>query len=281
MSVAAIEAFLRPGTLDEALEALGDGAVAVAGGVDVMLHGPPEARVLVDLTGLPLSYIRERDGFAVGATTTLTEMLEHPGLREHLDGVVAGMLRHVGSPLLRNVATIGGHLARTRISDVVPLFVALDATITVYDGADRPMLLSDFYAHRVHDEPMLITEVAIPEAGDDTAAAFLKFSRTFFDIALLNCACSVRLGDDGNVSAGHVVVGETPAIGATVAPAEEALIGGSLEDEAIDRVAAVAAEAIPAATDSRAGADYRRALCRAGVARCLREVRGRFRERGR
>ena len=279
MSVTGIETYLRPQTLDEALTALGEGAVALAGGTNIMLNSRPGTTTLVDLTGLPLAYVRDEDGFTIGATTTLTAMLEHPGLATHLDGAVAGMLRHVGSPLLRNVATIGGHLARGRISDVIPLFLALDATITVYDGAERSMSLADFFAGRVNEQQMLITEVGLPAARRDTAAAFHKFSRTFFDLALLNCACSVRLGNDGMVIAGRVVVGETPAVGAHVEPAAAALPGTRLDDEDIAGIAEIAAAAIPAGTDTRASADYRRALCRAAVSRCLEEIRGRFEER--
>jgi len=276
MSVTGVETYLRPQTLHEALAALGEDAVAVAGGTNVMLNRRPGTTTLVDLTGLPLAYIHHEDGFAVGATTTLTAMLEHPGLAAHVDGAVARMLRHVGSPLLRNVATIGGHLARGRISDVIPLFLAFDATITVYDGDERSMSLADFYSNRVHEQRMLITEVGLPAVGRDTAAAFHKFSRTFFDLALLNCACSVRLSDDGTVIAGRVVVGETPAVGAHVEPAAAALPGTRLDDEENAGIADIAAAAIPAGTDSRASADYRRALCRAAVIRCLEEIRGRL-----
>jgi CO/xanthine dehydrogenase FAD-binding subunit len=279
MSVTGIETYLRPQTLDEALAALGEGAVAVAGGTNVMLHQKPGVTTLVDLTGLPLAYIRDEDGFAVGANTTLTAMLEHPGLAAHLDGVVAQMLRHVGSPLLRNVATIGGHLARGRISDVIPLFLALDATITVFNGGERSMLLADFYADAVHEEQMLITEVVLPPSGPDTAAGFWKFSRTFFDLALLNCAAWVRRDENGRTVEARLAVGETPAVGARVGPAEEALSGTQLTDEEIATVAAVAATGIPAGNDTRASADYRRALCRSGVARCLEDVRSRFEER--
>lgn len=279
MSVTGIETYLRPETLDEALAALGEGAVAVAGGTNVMLHPRPGITTLVDLTGLPLAYVRDEDGFAIGATTTLTAMLEHPGLAAHYDGAVARMLRHVGSPLLRNVATIGGHLARGRISDVIPLFLALDATITVFDGGERSMPLADFYADRVNREHMLITEIGLPPADPHAAAAFWKFSRTFFDLALLNCAAWVRRDDAGSVAEVRIAVGETPALGARVPAAEAALIATGLDDAGIAAVAEAAAATIPAGDDTRASADYRRALCRSGIARCLEEVRSRFEER--
>jgi CO/xanthine dehydrogenase FAD-binding subunit len=185
----------------------------------------------------------------------------------------------VGSLLLRNAATIGGHLARGRYSDIVPLFLALDATITVFDGTEHTLPLGAYYAAGRHRSRSLITEIGIPAADPGTAAAFLKFTRTSFDFALLNCAVRVRLGPEGVVAESRVAVGETPALAAPVTPAADCLLDGPLDDEHIAAAATAAAAAIPAQDDQRASADYRRALCRAGVRRCLEEARRRLPER--
>lgn len=279
MSLTGITAYLRPATLEEALALLGEGALAVGGGTDVIRHPHTGVTTLVDLGALPLRYIRQDRGFAVGATATLTDMLEHRGLAAHLDGVVAGMLGGVGSPLLRNAATIGGHLARGRYSDVVPVLLALDAGITLFDGSEHTVPLAAYYQEGLHRGRSLITEVGIPAAGADTAAAFLKFTRTSFDFALLNCAVRVRRDAAGTVTECRVAVGETPGLGTLIDPAADRLLGHALDDEHIEAAAAVAAAAIPAQDDQRASAEYRRALCRVGVRRCLAETRRRFAER--
>jgi CO/xanthine dehydrogenase FAD-binding subunit len=281
MSLTGITGYLRPQTLEEAYSALGAGALAVAGGTDVIRHTHAGVSTLVDLGSLPLSYIREERGFAVGANTTLTEMLEHPGLAAHLDGVIAGMLRGIASPLLRNVATIGGHLARRRHSDIVPVLLALEAGVTVYEGTERTLPLDRLYAESTGRSRALITEVQIPSAGGDTAAAFLKFTRTAFDFALLNCAVLVRLDDTGRVGRCRVVVGETPALGASVPLAEESLRGHLLDDASITAAAEAAAAGIAFGSDQRASADHRQALGRVAVRRCLQEARRRWEERRR
>jgi len=278
MSLTGITAYLRPQTLEEAYSCLGSGALAVAGGTDVLRHTHVGVHTLVDVSALPLRYIRDERGFAIGANTTLTDLLEHAGLAAYLDGVIAGMLRAVGSPLLRNAATIGGHLARRRYSDIVPVLLALDAGVTVYEGAERTLPLAAFYAEGTGRSRILITEVQIPPAGKDTAASFLKFSRTIFDFALLNCAVLVRRGGDGRVEHCRIVVGETPALGASVLEAEDVLRGAALDDASIAAAAEAAAAAVPFAGDQRAAADYRQALCRVAVRRCLEEARRRLEE---
>jgi CO/xanthine dehydrogenase FAD-binding subunit len=281
MAVVHATAYRRPETLEEAYHALGPGVVPVAGGTDVILHAPAGTRTLLDLSALSLDYVKDKKGFAVGAMTTLTGMLEHPGLAAHLDGVLARTLRHVGTPLLRNAATIGGHLARGRLSDIVPTLLAMDTTISIFDGKPRSMPLAQFYADELHRERLLITEIGIPAAAADTAAGFLKLSLTHFDLALLNCACLVRLGKDGNVEACRIVVGETPALGAAVPVAEGELTGGLLNDDSIAAAASTAAESVEFGTDSRASAAYRKELAAVAVRRVLNDVRRRFEERRR
>lgn len=271
-----ITAYERPATIAEAFAAVAGGAVPVSGGTDVILHTRRGPTTLVDLTGLPLAGIeRKDDTIVVGATTTLTEMLHHPETASVANGVIEHMLGEVGSPLLRNVATIGGHVARGRLSDVIPVLLALDATIQFHDGSDQSEDLAGFYARAGHREPLIVTGVTIPVPHAPSAAAFRKFSRTRFDLAILNAACRVDL-DGGTVTAARIVVGETPALGASLAECEDALNGGSLDEPAIDRCATIAADAVPARDDDRATAEYRRALATVLVRRCLHDAAGRL-----
>jgi len=135
VSIANVARFLRPADLAGAIAAVRSGAIPVSGGTDVMLHPPARPTELVDLTALPLNGIESYEGgLRIGATTTLTAMLEDPRVAAIGDGVVTGMLAEVGSPLLRNRATVGGHLARGRLSDVIPVLLDYPADYTSLDG---------------------------------------------------------------------------------------------------------------------------------------------------
>ncbi|HSM02252.1 MAG TPA: FAD binding domain-containing protein [Acidimicrobiia bacterium] len=276
MSLEHVAAFTRPATLAEAFQLVADGAIPVSGGTDVILRRRLGEAVLADLTGLPLAgIVVGYDAVVIGGTTTLTEMLEHEALEALAGGVLVTMLRRVGSPLLRNVATIGGHLARGRLSDIVPVLLALDASIQYHDGEDRTDTLESFYADGKNVHPFIVTGLTIPVPRDSSASAFRKFSRTGFDLAILNAACHIDL--EGNrVSTARVVVGETPALGARVPAAEEELLGEPLDARTIDRAAATAASAIPAGDDDRGSAGYRRALAEVLVRRCLLEIQERL-----
>jgi CO/xanthine dehydrogenase FAD-binding subunit len=264
--------YLRPATPDDALAALGEGAVAVAGGTAVILHPPPGTRTLVDLTdALPSGITVEGGTFRIGAMTTLSAMLEHPELGSIYDGVLARMLALVGSPLLRNAATIGGHLGRGRLSDVIPVLIAFDARVSVYDGITSTMDLEQYYAAGLHRARALITDVLVPPRPGGSAAGFEKIARTHFDLAMLNGAARVTV-DRGVVSGARVVVGETPALGSRVPAAEAALDGKPLDTPAIAAAVEAARDSVVVAADSRASAEYRHALVGVVVERCLREA---------
>jgi aerobic carbon-monoxide dehydrogenase medium subunit len=281
-TVSSIQAktYVRPESLGEAIEILNrEGAHArpVAGGMDLVQNPPSTPTTLVDLSALGLSAITTRDGgVTLGATATLTEAIEHPAVTAYLDGVVLDMLRQVASPLHRNLSTIGGAVASARPwSDVITLFLALGATVTRFDGKSRRVSLDDLYRSREALRGAILTQVDLPEPGAGTRAGFWKYSRTGFDIALLNSACLVRV-QEGRCTMARVVIGATPRLASRVPACEERLAGRMFDAEAIEAAARAAQAAETVGDDRRASAAYRRELVYVGVKRCL----GRLLDRG-
>ena len=270
--------YLRPSSPEEALTLLRDGGKSaryVAGGADVARTLPSDVTTLIDLCAMNLSSIEEGpDGIVIGATATLNDVLEDESVAGICGGVIVDMMRKVGSPLLRNIATVGGTLASAHSwSDVIPLFLVLDARVTVYDGEYKTLGIADAYASREELADSIITSVTIPTSVSGDYAAFHKFSRTAYDIALLNCACRVHI-EDGRCSDARIAAGGTPRLAARISQAEDALRGEALSDDTIERVARVARDAVQTADDRRASGEYRKQLVYAGVKDCLSEIAG-------
>ena len=273
MALSNLREYVRPDELDMALSLIkekGRSARVIGGGIDLVRSSSPDIETLVDLCQLSLSYVRRTDkGIAIGATTTLTEILEAPALKNYLQGVVAEMLRQVGAPSLRNLASMGGTLASAHPwSDVITLFVALGAQVTLYNGVTRMVPLSDLYASRALLSPAIITEVLLPAYAKGTAAAFMKFSRTKFDIAILNCACLIST-KNGDCKSVRLTAGGTPRLAALLPEAAEVLLGRKLSQTSIGQAAEIARETMLVRDDLRASGNYRRELVYAGVKRCL------------
>ena len=108
--------YFAPRSAREAARMLADfgkGAMAVAGGTDLfpnMKRRQFEPKVLVGLRGLEGgTAITANGSLTLGALATLTDVSEHPAVRERWPAVArsAGL---VSSPPLRNAGTIGGNL---------------------------------------------------------------------------------------------------------------------------------------------------------------------------
>lgn len=275
MAVHQIERVLRPQSIEEAwhsrLEDSGSSRF-LAGGVDLVLYAPPSVTTLIDLSGLGLGGVRrEGDDLVIGAMATITEVLEAPESAAAARGFLSDVLRKVASPLQRNVATIGGAVVRAHPwSDVVTGLLALDARLDVFDGQMRSFHLE--LAREERGEPFpLVLSVRLPGAFGKVEAAFEKFSRVAFDVAILNCACSLRC-ESGICHDVRVVVGGTPAVARRLSSAEAVLAAGRMTSATIDATAQAAAEEVDARDDRRATSTYRRTLTAVGVRRCLEAI---------
>ena len=280
MGLGHIKEVLKPASLDEALSLLrerGQSAGLLGGGVSLVRYAPSHITSLIDLSTLPLDYVKEEAGCVkIGAATTLREILDHPLIADYLNGVIAKMLRQVASPLLRNLATIGGALVSADPwSDVITLFLALGAHVVIYDGTSDTLPLAELYPTRSRLSGAILTEVVLSAPLPNAAAAFCKFNRTGFDIAVLNCACQVQLHDDRCVGA-SVVVGGTPRLAASLPGAEDVLTGQPLTKETIEQATVAAQDAAEVREDRRASAEYRKQLVHVGVRRCLLEIKDRL-----
>jgi CO/xanthine dehydrogenase FAD-binding subunit len=280
--VANVEKYVRPGSLEEAWQLLREGGASarpIGGGVDLALFVPREVTTLVDVSALSPHCLEESGGvFEIGAGVTLTELAECPMAENYAGGFLVEVLHRVASPLLRNLATVGGTLASAHPwSDVIPAFIALGAEVDLYDGETRTIPLEDLVADRAAAAGALITTVRLPAVAGAASAAFEKFVRTGFDVGMLNCACFASF-DGGACAAARIAIGGTPEMAKRVPEAESVIVGEALDEDVIEAAAKRAAETIPARDDQRASGAYRRVLAASGVRRCLARIAQRSEE---
>jgi len=109
----------QPPTVDDAMRLLGQyrgDAWVMAGGLDTfdwLKDRIKRPKVVVDLSQVrELSGIREANGgLEIGATTTLTEVVRHPVIREKYSILSTGA-EAAASPQIRNQGTIGGNVSQ-------------------------------------------------------------------------------------------------------------------------------------------------------------------------
>ena len=114
----------QPATVDDTLRLLdehglsndGRDAWVMAGGLDTfdwLKDRIKRPKVVIDLSQVAeLRGIREKDGgLEIGATTTLTEVVRHPVVREKF-GILSNGAEAAASPQIRNQGTLGGNVSQ-------------------------------------------------------------------------------------------------------------------------------------------------------------------------
>ena len=120
----------RPATLPDLWPLLADGARPMAGGTDLLVaarrQGPCDVALLEGIPGL--DGVGIEDGFVrLGAMAVHAALARHPLVREGLP-VLAAALETIGSPLVRNMGTIGGNIVTASpAGDSLPPLYVLNA----------------------------------------------------------------------------------------------------------------------------------------------------------
>jgi len=109
-------AFVDCTTVDQALSELKDGAVAKAGGIDLLdlmkdgIVTPPKLvniRNVASLRGISMT----DEGLHLGPLVTLSEIADHPGI-QRIYSALSDAAGHAATPQARNMATLGGNIAQ-------------------------------------------------------------------------------------------------------------------------------------------------------------------------
>ena len=167
---------LEPTTLDEAVAALDpdDAAVrAIAGGTALMLmmktrlFQPVRLVSLRRLKGALHGVTQQSDGrLTIGAMTTLTELEQSPQIAAALP-VVHRTLQTLSNVRIRNVATLGGHLAHgDPHMDLPPVLLTLGARVrTMSRRGERWIDMADLFVGYYQlsvERDELITHIEVP-----------------------------------------------------------------------------------------------------------------------
>jgi carbon-monoxide dehydrogenase medium subunit len=258
-------AYVRPRTLDEALEALaGDpGAKVLAGGqslVPLLSMRLAAPTLLVDINGLPdLDHLTcSDDGVRIGALARHADVLADAEA-QRVQPLVAMALRHVAHATIRNRGTTVGSLVHADAAAEMPVVLKLlGGSLEVASSSGRRTIAAeDLFAGPLestlaHDEIALAA--SFPALAPGAGVAFDEVSRRHGDYALCGAAALV---EDERVRVGYLSVSDVPTVVDLTGVAE-----ADLGD--------VALEHLDPAGDIHATADYRAQLVRVLTRRVVR-----------
>lgn len=279
-------AYHRPATVEEACRILAGepGAAVLAGGTDLMVHlrqpwrgqRPP---AVVNVKRIPgLDAIAVADGaIRLGALASLTALIEHPVIRAEYP-VLPATARYMGSPAIRNLATVGGNLCNASpAADLPPVLLALDAEAGIAGpGWARRLPLERFFrgpGQTVLLPGELLVWVEFPRRRPPWPIRYERLDvRRAMDIAIAGAALAVCRDRPGvrDARVALCAVAPTPI---RVREAEAVLATEGLTDAAIAQAAELASAAARPISDVRAAAAYRREMVGVLVRRGLEALR--------
>jgi len=286
-------AFVAPTTAEEAVKALAAGggkARALAGGTDLLVQmkaGRVKPSTIVDLKRIPgMIGIRESGGgFVIGAATPGAVLAEHAALAAAWPGVVEGA-NLIGSTQIQGRATLAGNLCNASpAADTIPALIAARA-VCVLAGPDGPRELpvENFCTGpgqtALRRGELLVSLRLLPPLPQ-SGSAYLRFiPRNEMDIAVVGAGVAVALeGGRTHCTAARVALAAVAPTPLLVHEAGEALVGGTLTDDDLERAATRAQAAARPISDLRGDADFRRHLVGVLVKRALKIAIARAKER--
>ena len=274
--ISSVEKYFLPASLDAArrhLKAGNGGYVLIGGGTGFTFSAPKYIRGIIDLSKAGLDYITNAgDGIHIGAAAPLGTLLKNPLLKKYCGGVIGESVLTIATTPLRNLITVGGNAVQVFIWSSLPvLFLALDAQFVTIGGRRRIFKADEFFKsqpRRQMGEEAILKEIILPRQKPSSAAAFLKFSKTETDFALLNIAVYVSIARN-KCHETRIALGAATPLPIRLTAAEEALKGEVLTEDNIALAAGAGADMVNYLKDMRVLDGYKKQAAPALIRRCI------------
>jgi carbon-monoxide dehydrogenase medium subunit len=264
--------YARPATLAEAVALLaerGPDARVLAGGTDLIIRlrdGSATPSVVVDVKHVAelAPGIREEAGMlAIGATTVMSDIADHPAIRRHA-AALAEAAAVVGSVQIRNRATLAGNLCNASpAADTAPALLVHGAVVVVAgSGGTRRIAVDELFVRSgvtTLERGELVIAVELPLPAERVASAHQRRTRRRgHDLASVTLACGVDRAGVTRIAYGSVGPRPLVRVDTTGVLADP----GSSDDQRAAVFEAMFADASPSVRSMRAGPEYRLAMLR-------------------
>ncbi len=268
--------FHEPKTLNEACQILaeyGTKAKILAGGTDLMVN--MKKKILSPQQVVSISRIPELkeldtsgDQTRIGACFTVADICESGAILKRLSALTEGA-KNLGTPLIRNLATIGGNIGSARpAADLPPPLMAYGAQAVLGSiSGNRTVPLDQFFlgpGFTAMKPDEILTEIQVPPLSPGAGAGYINIGvRKGQDCNLVNVASYISLDSDGTIRNARIVMGCVGPIPLRARTAEQLLIGQKPDAALFSRTGDAARTDCTPIDDFRGTAAYKKDM--AGV----------------
>jgi carbon-monoxide dehydrogenase medium subunit len=274
----------EPRSVDEAtrlLDEIGKEASVLAGGTDLLVNmkmGKTAPKHVLSLSRIEdlKGVKREQGSLTLGACVTAGELKDQEAIKAEFNGLCqsAGSL---GSPLIRNLATIGGNIVTARpAADLPPSLMAYGASLVLKkDKGERTIPLEGFFkgpGQTTIEPEEILCGVVLKEPPPYSGGGYVKLGvRKALEISLVNVAAFIALdGPNGPIKEARIVLGAVAPVPMRAPAAEAALMGERPDDALFERAGNAASNDAKPIDDFRGSAEYRREMVKVLTQRALK-----------
>lgn len=257
-----IKNYVKVKSLEEAYELCQNRKNIIIGGMLWLKMQNRSVETAIDLCDLGLDSIEDKgDEIHIGAMVSLRQLEQDALLDAYTQGAMKESVRHIVGIQFRNLATLGGSLfGRYGFSDVLTMFMALDAYVELYHGGIVP--IQEFATMR--PTPDVLVRVIVKKTPLHTV--YMSQRNTKTDFPVLTCAVSL-INQKVNC-----VIGARP-LKAMSFEDENHLLDETFSDESIQNFANDVAQKIVVGSNLRGSAEYRRRITKVLIKRALKQLR--------
>ena len=287
-----IKKYFQPQGIKEALDILSEfngAARLIAGGTDVipqLRRGDLEVEVLVDITRLPgLDYISiDRDLIRMGGLVTHGQVCSSHLIKEKA-GLLAQGSGAVGSPQIRNVATLVGNLVsgEPAADTAIPL-LALNGSVKIVSSQNtREVPLTEFFLGKgktaIDPHREIMTEIRFPALKKNQGGCYLRLSkRKALSLPILALGCIVTVDTMGRMIEDlRIALGPVAPVPFRASKTEATLEGSLVSSNFLEIASQMTSEeSSPRSSLLRGTHEYRKemikVLVRRGLTHALKEA---------
>lgn len=280
-----VQQYLQPKTLEEALEMLASfagRARVIAGGTDVVpqLRGRDiEVEALVDITGIGGMDGIDQDGenIVLGGLVTHAQVATSELIKKKACLLSEGAAS-VGSPQIRNVATVAGNLVsgQPAADTSIPL-LALDAIVTIAGSKGvRNIPLTDFFLDTgktaLDCTREILTRIQFRGLRENEGGCYLRLAkRKALTLPMLVLAAVVNADMEKRIiNRAAIAIGPVAPVPYRARNVEEGLKGAPISEETFAAAAnSGMQECTPRDSCLRGSCDYRQEMARVFIKRGL------------
>ncbi len=201
----------------------------------------------------------------IGSCATHSRLLADNTVQNHL-GVLAQALDMLGSPLIRNMGTIGGNIcAASPAGDTLPPLYVLGAEVELRSrNRTRRTPIENFITgpgRTCLEEREILSAVWVKKPEVRTLHHFEKVGRrNALACSMVSLAALLHVSPEGVVEKAALAWGSVGPTVVTCPTVEAALLGERLTPARLQKAAAIARQAVAPISDQRADEEYRRTV---------------------